>query len=100
MKETNHFHNEYQKYSFFLYFPKDLTSRNVDNKTTAFLNFFKNSKKMKKLRPLASDFEKCRKEKILNSTNLSNMIRGTLSLKDCDIASYPCWNYAPSNLLF
>ena len=35
---------------------------------------------------MATDFEKSRKEKILNSPNLSNMARGTLILKDCDIA--------------
>ena len=45
-------------------------------------------KKMKKLCFLVSDFDKCRKEKILNSTNLSNMARGTLILKDCDMVSY------------
>ena len=45
---------------------------------------------MKKLHFFASDFDKCRKEKKLNSTNLSNMARGTLVFKDCDIASYPC----------
>ena len=44
---------------------------------------------MKKLHFLATDFEKSRKEKILNSPNLSNMARGALILKDCDIASYP-----------
>ena len=49
---------------------------------------------MKKLGFLAADFGKCRKEKFL-----SNMTRGTLILKDCDIASYPCSNYGPSNLL-
>ena len=55
---------------------------------------------MKELHFLETDFEKSRKEKILNSPNLSNMARGTLILKDCDIASYPCSNYGPSNLLF
>ena len=35
---------------------------------------------------MATDFEKSRKEKILNSPNLSNIARGTLILKDCDIA--------------
>ena len=48
----------------------------------------------------AADFDKSRKEKILKSPNLSNMARGTLILKDCDIASYPYSNYGPSNLLF
>ena len=57
-------------------------------------------KKQKKLRFLTSDFDKCRKKKILNFTNFSNMVRGTAILKDCDIASYSCWNYGPSNLLF
>ena len=32
---------------------------------------------MKKLRFLAADFEKYKKEKFLNSSNLSNMARGT-----------------------
>ena len=40
---------------------------------------------MKKLRFLAVDFDKCRMENSLNSQNLSNMARGTLILKDCDI---------------
>ena len=34
---------------------------------------------------MATDFEKSRKKKILNSPNLSNMARGALILKDCDI---------------
>ena len=55
---------------------------------------------MKKLRFLAADFEKCKMENILNSKNLSNLVRGALILKDCDIASYPSSNYGPSNLLF
>ena len=55
---------------------------------------------MKKLGFLTADFDKCRKEEIFNSLNLSNMTRGTLTLKDCDIASYPSSNYGPSNLLF
>ena len=33
----------------------------------------------------------------MNSPNLSNMVRGTLILKDCDIASYSCSNYGPQN---
>ena len=40
---------------------------------------------MKKLHFLETDFEKSRKEKILNSPNLSNMASGTLIRKDCDI---------------
>ena len=56
-------------------------------------------KKMKKLHFLVTDFEKPRKEKILNSPNLSTMARVTLILKDCDISSYPCSNYGSSNLL-
>ena len=44
--------------------------------------------------------DKCKKEKNLNSQNLSNMARGTLILKDCDIACYPYSNYGPPNLLF
>ena len=55
---------------------------------------------MKKLRFLVAAFDKSRKEKILNSPYLSNMARGTLILKDCDVATYPCSNYGPSNLLF
>ena len=47
---------------------------------------------MKELPFLETDFEKSRKEKILNSPNLSNMARGALILKDCDIASYPYSN--------
>ena len=46
------------------------------------------------------DFDKCRKENNLNSLNLSNMARGALILKDCDIASYPCSNQGPSSLVF
>ena len=42
---------------------------------------------MKKLRFLGADFEKCKNEKILNSANLSSIRKGTLILKDCDIAS-------------
>ena len=57
-------------------------------------------KKMKNLHFLAIDFEKCRNENNLNSPNLSNMARGTLILKDWDIANYPSSNYGPSNLLF
>ena len=57
-------------------------------------------KKKKKLRFLAADLHKCKKEKILNFPNLSNMARSTLILKDCNIASYPRSNYGPSNLLF
>ena len=41
---------------------------------------------------MEADFDKCRKENNLNSLNLWNMARGTLILKDCDIASYPCSN--------
>ena len=93
-KKNNHFHNEYLMYSFFLHFHKDLTSKNFWQWNHGLF------KKMKKLRFLASDFDKCRRENILNSTNLSNMARATLILKDCDIASYPCWNYRLSNLLF
>ena len=59
--------------------------------------FLKNEKK---LHFLAADFDKSRKQKLVNSMNLSNMTRGTLILKDCDIASHPCSNYWPSNLLF
>ena len=55
---------------------------------------------MKKLRFLAADFEKCKKGKILDSPNLSNMVRGTLILKAEDIASCPCSTYGPLNLLF
>ena len=33
---------------------------------------------------LAADFDKCTKERILNSPNLSNIARGTLILTDCD----------------
>ena len=40
---------------------------------------------MEKLHFLETDFEKSRKEKILNSPNLSNMASGTLIRKDCDI---------------
>ena len=54
---------------------------------------------MKKLRFLAADFGKSREKKILNSPDLSNMAKGTLILKDCVIASYPCSNYGPLNLL-
>ena len=36
----------------------------------------------------------------MNSPNLSNIAKGTLILKDCGIASYPCSNYGASNLLF
>ena len=54
---------------------------------------------MKKLRLMVADFGKCRKEKNLNSPNLSNMASGNLMLKDCDTASYPCSYYGPSNLL-
>ena len=93
-ERTNHLHNDYQKYSFFLHFYKDLTSRNFWQWNDGLF------KSMKKLRFLASDFDKCRKEKILNSTNFSNMTRDTLILKDCDITSYLCWNYGPWNLLF
>ena len=38
---------------------------------------------MKKLRFLAADFEKCKKEKILNSLNLPNMVRRILSQIAC-----------------
>ena len=56
---------------------------------------------MKELRFLEADFEKRKKEKNLNSPNLSNrFVKGTLILKDCGIASYPCSNYGASNLLF
>ena len=56
---------------------------------------------MKKLRFLAADFEKRKKEKKSNSPNLSNIfVKGTLILKDCGIASYPYSNYGASNLLF
>ena len=55
---------------------------------------------MKKLYFLVADFKKSRKEKSLDSPNLSNMARGTLILKYFDIARYPCPNYGPSNLLF
>ena len=48
----------------------------------------------------AADFERCKKEKHLNSPNYSNITEGILILKDCGIASYPCSNYGPSNLLF
>ena len=47
-----------------------------------------------------ANFEKRKKEKKLNSPNLSNMVQGTLILKDCDIGSNPSSNYGPSNLLF
>ena len=43
-------------------------------------------------------FDKCKKEKKLNSPDLSNMTRGTLIVEDCDKAIYPCSNYRPSNL--
>ena len=56
--------------------------------------------KNEKLRFLVAAFDKSRKEKILNSPDLSNMARGTLILKDRDVATYPCSNYGPSNLLF
>ena len=49
---------------------------------------------------MAADFEKRKKEKKKNSPNLSNIAKGTLILKDCGIASYPCSNYVASNLLF
>ena len=39
---------------------------------------------MKKLRFLAGNFDKCTKERILNSPNLSNIARSTLILTDCD----------------
>ena len=45
---------------------------------------------MKKLRFLASDFDKCRKGKYFEFYEFVNMARATLILKDCDIASYPC----------
>ena len=35
-------------------------------------------------------FDKCKKEKKLNSPDLSNMTRGTLIVEDCDKAIYPC----------
>ena len=57
-------------------------------------------KRKKKLCFLAAHFEKCKKEKLLNFPILSNMARGTLILKDCDTASYPCSNYGASHLLF
>ena len=57
-------------------------------------------KKNEKLHFLAADFDKSRRENFLNYPNLSNMARGTLILKDCDIVSYPCSNYGPSKLLF
>ena len=82
------FHNEYQKYAepptFSQRFERDLEI--CDNETTAFF------KKNEKLRFMEADFDKCRKENNLNSLNLWNMARGTLILKDCDIASYPCSN--------
>ena len=65
-----------------------------DNETTVFFQ------KMKKLLFLAVDSNKRRKENNLNSPNLSNIARGNLILKDCDIASYPCSNNGRSNLLF
>ena len=52
-----------------------------DNETTAILKSVKWKKK-------------------LNSPNFSNITKGTLIVKDCDIAIYPCSNYGPSNLLF
>ena len=36
----------------------------------------------------------------MNSPNFSNIAKGTLIVKDCGIASYPCSNYGPSNLPF
>ena len=78
----------------FPHFHKDLRSRNFGQWNSGPL------KKMKKLRFLAADFEKCKKGKKLNFSNLSNMARSTLILKDCDIGSYPCSKYRPSNLLF
>ena len=48
----------------------------------------------------AADFERRNKEKNLNSLNYSNITEGTLIVKDCGVASYPCSNYQPSNLLF
>ena len=58
-------------------------------------------KKMKKLPFLAADFEKRKKEKRLNSPNLSNIfVKGTLILNDCGIASYPCSSYGASNCYF
>ena len=78
----------------FLHFRKDLRSINSWQWNDGPL------KKNWRNRFLAADFETCKKEKILNSPNLSNMARGTLILKDCDITSYPCSNYGPSNLLF
>ena len=54
-----------------------------------------------KRRPLKrADVEKRKKEKKMNSPNFSNIAKGTLIVKDCGIASYPCSNYGPSNLLF
>ena len=53
-----------------------------------------------KRRPFkVANFEKRKKENNLNSPNISNIAKVTLILKDCGIASYPCSNYGPSNLL-
>ena len=78
----------------FLHFQKDLRSKNFWQWNDGLFL------KMKKLRFLTADFDKCRMEKIQNYPNLSKKDRGTLILKDCGIASYPCSNYEPSNLLF
>ena len=50
-EKTNQLHNDYQKYSFFLHFYKDLISRNFWQWNDSLF------KSMKKLRFLASDFE-------------------------------------------
>ena len=73
----------------FLHFDDFLTIFSKD-----LMKIFDFFKKMKK-RILAADFDKCIKEKNLNSPNLSNNVRRTLILKDYDIASYPCSNYGP-----
>ena len=70
----------------FLHFHKDLRSRNFWQWNDGLLK--------------AADFVKHKKQNNLNSPNFSNITKGTLIVKDCDIAIYPCSNYGPSNLLF
>ena len=73
----------------FLHFHKDLGSRNFWQWNDAL--FWKNEKTTLYAfwRPILTNKKK------MNSPNLSNMVRGTLILKDCDIASYSCSNYGP-----